>query len=124
MDAGWPPNAGEHTKRPSDLGQVEAHRSGKLYARAHAAPAHMVWASVGAEAAPVRTRSWASPGVRYLRSRSKPANVWVNFLQRRGGAVDPKLTKLRSLITESLRVQRGGPESIPYIDVYNTLSDV
>ena len=38
--------------------------------------------------------------------------------------MDPKLTKLRSLITESLRVQRGGPESIPYIDVYNTLSDV
>ena len=23
MDAGWPPNAGEHTKRPSDLAGAE-----------------------------------------------------------------------------------------------------
>jgi hypothetical protein len=36
---------------------------------------------------------------------------------------DP-LAKLRLAINESLRVQRGGAESIPYIDVNNALTDV
>lgn len=37
---------------------------------------------------------------------------------------DPKLMKLRQVITENLRIQRGGSEDVPYIDVTNTLVDV
>jgi predicted AAA+ superfamily ATPase len=38
--------------------------------------------------------------------------------------VDPKkIKKLRILITENLRVQRGGAKPIPYIDVGNVLLD-
>jgi hypothetical protein len=36
---------------------------------------------------------------------------------------DPKLTRLRQIITENLRVQRGGSEDLPYIDVSNALVD-
>ena len=36
---------------------------------------------------------------------------------------DPKLLKLRQLITENLRVQRGGNDELPYIDVGNALVD-
>lgn len=36
---------------------------------------------------------------------------------------DPQLRKLRTVITESLRVQRGGSKRIPYIDVTNALAD-
>ena len=36
---------------------------------------------------------------------------------------DPKLLKLRQLITENLRIQRGGNEDLPYIDVGNALVD-
>ncbi len=36
---------------------------------------------------------------------------------------DPKLLKLRQLITENLRIQRGGNEELPYIDVGNALVD-
>lgn len=40
-------------------------------------------------------------------------------------AVNPaKLTKLRLVINENLRVQRGGAESVPYIDVSNALGDI
>ncbi len=35
-----------------------------------------------------------------------------------------KLRKLRRVITENLRVQQGGAEPIPYIDVSNALEDV
>jgi energy-coupling factor transporter ATP-binding protein EcfA2 len=35
-----------------------------------------------------------------------------------------KLQKLRLLINENLRVQRGGSDPVPYIDVANVLSDV
>lgn len=35
-----------------------------------------------------------------------------------------KLTKLRLVITENLRVQRGGAEPVPYIDVGNVLNDI
>jgi hypothetical protein len=39
--------------------------------------------------------------------------------------VDPqKLAKLRLVITENLRVQRGGAEPVPYIDVSNALTDI
>lgn len=34
-----------------------------------------------------------------------------------------KLTKLRQVINENLRVQRGGADPVPYIDVANVLSD-
>ena len=34
------------------------------------------------------------------------------------------LTLLRQVITENLRVQRGGSESIPYIDISNVISDM
>jgi hypothetical protein len=34
------------------------------------------------------------------------------------------LKKLRSVINESLRVQRGGADPVPYIDVSNVLTDV
>jgi predicted AAA+ superfamily ATPase len=37
---------------------------------------------------------------------------------------DPKLTRLRQIITENLRVQRGGSEDLPYIDVSNAMVDV
>lgn len=36
---------------------------------------------------------------------------------------DPKLTRLRQIITENLRVQRGGSDDLPYIDVGNALVD-
>jgi ABC-type molybdenum transport system ATPase subunit/photorepair protein PhrA len=40
-------------------------------------------------------------------------------------AVNPeKQKKLRLLINENLRVQRGGAEVVPYIDVSNGLSDI
>jgi hypothetical protein len=40
-------------------------------------------------------------------------------------AVDPtKFKKLRLAINENLRIQRGGAESVPYIDVSNVLNDV
>ena len=35
-----------------------------------------------------------------------------------------KLTFLRRVITENLRIQRGGAEPIPYIDVSNILNDI
>ena len=35
-----------------------------------------------------------------------------------------QLGKLRTVITENLRVQRGGAEPVPYIDVANVLGDV
>src|ERR1051325_3640069 len=35
-----------------------------------------------------------------------------------------KLQKLRLLINENLRVQRGGADPVPYIDVGHVLSDV
>lgn len=35
-----------------------------------------------------------------------------------------KLTKLRLVITENLRVQRGGADPVPYIDVGNVLNDI
>lgn len=35
-----------------------------------------------------------------------------------------KLQSLRRVITENLRVQRGGSESIPYVDIANVLSDI
>ena len=35
-----------------------------------------------------------------------------------------KLNKLRTVITENLRVQRGGADPVPYIDVGNVLGDV
>ena len=38
--------------------------------------------------------------------------------------VQERLTKLRLVINENLRVQRGGAESIPYIDVANVLNDI
>lgn len=38
--------------------------------------------------------------------------------------IDSKLTNLRRAITENLRVQRGGAEAIPYIDVANVLTDI
>jgi energy-coupling factor transporter ATP-binding protein EcfA2 len=38
--------------------------------------------------------------------------------------IDTKLTNLRRAITENLRVQRGGAEAIPYIDVTNVLTDI
>jgi predicted AAA+ superfamily ATPase len=34
------------------------------------------------------------------------------------------LTKLRQIINENLRVQLGGPETVPYIDVSNALNDI
>jgi hypothetical protein len=34
------------------------------------------------------------------------------------------LTRLRQVINENLRVQQGGPETVPYIDVSNALNDV
>jgi hypothetical protein len=34
------------------------------------------------------------------------------------------LTKLRNVINESLRVQRGGADPVPYIDVGSVLDDV
>jgi hypothetical protein len=37
---------------------------------------------------------------------------------------DPKLLRLRRFITENLRIQRGGNEDLPYIDVSNALADV
>jgi hypothetical protein len=37
---------------------------------------------------------------------------------------DPRLTKLRQIITENLRIQRGGSDDVPYIDLSNTLVDV
>lgn len=37
---------------------------------------------------------------------------------------EAKLTKLRQVINENLRVQRGGADPVPYIDVGNVLSDV
>jgi len=37
---------------------------------------------------------------------------------------DPKLIRLRQLITENLRIQRGGGEPPPYIDVSNALVDI
>jgi hypothetical protein len=38
--------------------------------------------------------------------------------------VDPKLLRLRQLITENLRIQRGGGENPRYVDVSNALVDV
>src|ERR1051325_8049171 len=35
-----------------------------------------------------------------------------------------KLIKLRQVITENLRVQKGGAEPVPYIDVASGLSDI
>jgi predicted AAA+ superfamily ATPase len=35
-----------------------------------------------------------------------------------------KLKRLRMVINENLRVQRGGAELVPYIDVSNGLSDI
>ena len=35
-----------------------------------------------------------------------------------------KLTKLRLVINENLRVQRGGADPVPYIDVGNVLNDI
>jgi hypothetical protein len=37
---------------------------------------------------------------------------------------EAKLHKLRTVITENLRVQKGGAEPVPYIDVSNALGDV
>ncbi len=37
---------------------------------------------------------------------------------------DERLAKLRLVITENLRVQRGGAEPVPYIDVGNVLNDI
>jgi predicted AAA+ superfamily ATPase len=37
---------------------------------------------------------------------------------------DGSLRKLRMVITENLRVQRGGAEPVPYIDAGNVLGDV
>jgi len=40
-------------------------------------------------------------------------------------SVDPyKLKKLRLAINENLRIQWGGAESVPYIDISNVLSDI
>lgn len=35
-----------------------------------------------------------------------------------------QISKLRKVITENLRVQRAGAQPVPYIDVYNALSDI
>ncbi len=35
-----------------------------------------------------------------------------------------EVARLRRVITENLRVQRAGAEPVPYIDVYNALSDI
>jgi predicted AAA+ superfamily ATPase len=43
---------------------------------------------------------------------------------RASDSTHEKLSKLRTVITENLRVQRGGAEGVPYIDVTNALSDV
>lgn len=37
---------------------------------------------------------------------------------------EDKLTKLRLIITENLRIQRGGPKSVPYVDISNALVDM
>jgi hypothetical protein len=37
---------------------------------------------------------------------------------------NPKLVKLRQIIQENLRIQRGGGDLPPYIDVSNALADV
>ena len=37
---------------------------------------------------------------------------------------NPKLLQLRKLITENLRIQRGGSQPPPYIDVSNVLVDI
>jgi predicted AAA+ superfamily ATPase len=39
-------------------------------------------------------------------------------------AMNTELTKLRKVITENLRVQLGGAQLLPYIDVSNALSDI
>jgi Cdc6-like AAA superfamily ATPase len=39
-------------------------------------------------------------------------------------ASQEKLTRLRRVINENLRIQRGGPEGIPYIDVSNVLNNI
>jgi len=38
--------------------------------------------------------------------------------------LEQKLKQLRLAINENLRVQRGGAEAIPYIDVTSVLSDI
>jgi hypothetical protein len=53
--------------------------------------------------------------------------VLVRFELRRTSAVrldDPKLLKLRQTITENLRIQRGGNEEVPYIDVGTAMADI
>jgi len=51
----------------------------------------------------------------------------VNGLRQLGGTIvnlEQKLKQLRLAINENLRVQRGGAEAIPYIDVTSVLSDI
>ena len=38
--------------------------------------------------------------------------------------LEDKLTRMRRAINENLRVQRGGAEGIPYIDIGSVLSDI
>jgi hypothetical protein len=37
---------------------------------------------------------------------------------------DPKLLRLRQMITENLHIELGTGESLPYIDVSNVLVDI
>ena len=64
-------------------------------------------------------RRFASPLNRNVR---RHANEFNYPEQRMTG--NEKLTKLRLVITENLRVQRGGADPVPYIDVGNVLNDI